>query len=113
MDLSQNQVNTSQSDNFIIGKIHVDGIDTTVQIINSYENYIQENSKKDTIINEYNCNKNEIENSIEIEIIIGEEKEKIEFSYYHTFKKGGDYTIKYIFKNNPTKINHMFSDCSL
>ena len=36
---------------------------------------------------------------------------KIDFTYYYTFKKKGEYKIKYKFKNLLTSASFMFYDC--
>ena len=55
----------------------------------------------------------EYENEKEIKenILIKINGKIIEFTYYYKFKKEGKYIIEYLFKNNLTKTNYMFSDC--
>ena len=53
-------------------------------------------------------NEKEIKDNCEIRI----NDKLIPFSYFHKFNKKGKYTIKYIFKNNITKANCLFYDCS-
>ena len=76
-----------------------------IRIINSYEEW-HKNNDWDEFKEEY-CNENEIKENCEITI----NNEIITFSYFYKFKNKGKYTIKYLFKNNLTKINHIFSDC--
>ena len=52
-------------------------------------------------------NEKEIKENIEIKI----NGKIIDFAYYHKFEKEGKYIIEYRFKNNLTKINHMFNGC--
>ena len=60
------------------------------------------------IINEENNNEKEIKENCEIKI----NNEIIPFSYFHKFKNKGKYKITYLFKNNLTKTNFMFSGCN-
>ena len=53
-------------------------------------------------------NEKEIKDNCEIRI----NGKFIPFTYFFKFYKKGKYTILYIFKNNITKINHMFYGCS-
>ena len=91
--------------NYIIGELDVKKDEQDIRIINSFE----ESNKK----YKYNSD-NEYENEKEIKdnCIIFINDELNPFSYFHKFKKKGKYTILYIFKNNITKTNHMFSGCS-
>ena len=53
-------------------------------------------------------NEKEIKDNIKIYI----DNNIIPFSYFYKFKKKGKHIIKYIFKNNLTNTNYMFSRCS-
>ena len=67
----------------------------------------EEKLDKDIRIINYCENKEEIEENVKITIndkIIG-------FSYYHKFKKLGNYKIKYIFKNSLTNLSCIFWNC--
>ena len=94
------------NNNAIIGEINIriNDINKNIQIINSYENI--ERKKKKFYLDFKN--EKEIKENIEIEI----NGIDIEFSYVHKFKKEGNYKIKYLIKNNLTKINHLFYNCS-
>ena len=66
-----------------------------------YENYSEKDDyKRETA--------NEIKQNCEIQI----NRHKLNFSYFYTFKHVGKYAIKYIFKNNLTKLDFMFFECS-
>ena len=95
--------------NYISGKIYVDSgnINRDYQIINSFENYKKVNVLIDNENDWKYENENEIKENIEIKI----NGKPINFSYNHKFKNGR-YNIKYIFKNNLTKINHLFAGCN-
>ena len=57
----------------------------------------------------------EFENEKEIKenVVIKINGKLINYSCSHKFEKEGKYTLEYLFKNNLTKINHMFSYCEL
>ena len=101
------EINNYNDMNYILSEIEIkeNDIYKDVRIINSYEEYCGKN--KGPIYDIYK-NENEIKNNIVIKI--GETI--IPFSYFHKFKEKGRYTIKYIFKNNLTNTNHMFSSSS-
>ena len=91
--------------NYIIGEVYINNENTTIRIINSYEN--------DCRINSYYINKeyeNEKEIKKNIEILINDKK--IDFSYEYKFEQKGKYIIKYIFKQPLTKTDYMFCGCS-
>ena len=97
------------TENKIIGEINIgpNDINKDIQIINSFENFKrikQMEDKEDDL-------KYENEKEIKKNIIIKINKEKIDFSYTHNFEREGNYEIKYLFKNNLIKANHMFSYC--
>ena len=94
--------------NYIIGEFNIKEDEKNIRIINSYEQFIRENKyykyEKE--------NKNEKEIKDNCLIMIKNNNKLIPFSYFHKFIKKGKYTILYIFKNNITKTNYMFSKCS-
>ena len=103
-------------DSFIISELLIDDI-SEIRIINSYEEQVNNtilgslpSFASDLIFDskyeEDLKNENEIKQS-EIRI----NKELIPFEYIHKFRKG-KYIIKYSFKNNLKKINHMFDSCT-
>jgi hypothetical protein len=76
-------------------------------IINSFESCKREckwEYDKDDYLNE---NEKEIKENLEIKI----NGKIIEFKYFYKFKEERKYIIEYLFKNNLTKTNHMFSYC--
>ena len=102
--------NINTNNNIIIGEINIgpNDINKDIQIINSFENLKRINDL-DGDEDDYKYeNEKEIKENIEIKI----NKELIEFSYKHKFEKEGKYKIEYLFKNNLTKTNHMFSGCN-
>ena len=104
---SENETNDNTFDfqkdnNFIIGTIKIKKGNLSQRIINSYENYIRENS----FFYVFDRNEKEIKNC---EIFINEEK--IKFNYYYNFPNEGNYIIKYKFKNLLRFTSFMFYDC--
>ena len=98
----------NKNSNIIIGeiKINANDVNKDVKIINSYENYMKENSNN-KLKEEYK-NEKEIKENIEIKI----NEKIIEFTYNYKFKKEGKYKIEYLFKNNLTNICYMFCNCN-
>ena len=100
--------------NFIIGEIKIKegDINKDILIINSFENG-NRGPPYNNYVEYIKGHENEYENEKEIidniEIIINEKK--IDFSYTYKFEKEGTYIIKYCFKKNLTKTNHMFFAC--
>ena len=90
--------------NYIESEIEIDD-NKEIRIINSYEEWYKNNSGEK--FKEEFCNEKEIKDNCEFII----NNDMIPFSYFYKFKKKGKYKIKYSFKNNLTKTNHMFSDC--
>ena len=94
-------------DNYIIGEFDIKEDNKNIIIINSYEQI-----KRERPFGEYykkECeNEKEIKENCEIRI----NDKIISFSYFYKFNKKGKYIIKYIFKQNITKLNNMFSFCS-
>ena len=95
--------------NEIVGEINIHkyNINTKILIINSFENAKRENRFEDNINDLKYKNEKEIKENTEIKI----NGKSIPFSYYYRFGKVGKYKIKYIFKNQLTKTNHMFFGC--
>ena len=113
--MSSKQVDISQSENSITGQINVSRDNEKIKVINSYENFIKYMKDEDLVIDDSAKNENEIKDNIEINITKegeGEvELQKIEYPYLFKFNKKGTYNIKYSFKNNLSKTNHMFCYC--
>ena len=106
-------INNNQNNpgiNAIKGEINItrEDINKDIQIINSYDNLQREGKIYSYDTNDKLENEKEIKDNVEISI----NGEKIEFSYMHKFEKEGTYNIEYMFKNNITKANHIFYDCS-
>ena len=78
-------------------------INKNIRIINSFEEYMIKKILED---DKYK-NEKEIKEKCKIKI----NNEKISFSYFHKFKKEGNYCIKYTFRDNITKLNNIFSEC--
>ena len=96
--------------NIIIGEIYInkEDINKDIQIINSFENYkIVRDIEDGEDDYKYENEKEEIKENIIIKI----NGKIIEFAYYYKFKEKGKYIIEYLFKNNLTKTNYIFSDC--
>ena len=95
----------SKINNYIIAEFETKEDNEILRIINSYEETKREyNWNYDG--EEYNNEKEILENC---KIIIN--NEIIPFCYKYKFNKKGKYTIKYKFKKNLTKTNHLFCDC--
>ena len=88
--------------NYISAEFDINKENRKIRIINSYEQYIKENNIGNRE-KEYE-NEKEIKENCEIRI----NDEKIPFIYFHQFNKKGKYNIKYIFKNNITRVDYMF-----
>ena len=103
----ENDINNNK--NIIISEINIkpEDINKDIHIINSFENMKRENKIKNKEDDWKYENEKEIKESIEIKV----DEKIIPFSYYYKFEKEGKYTIKYKFKNNLTKINHLFYEC--
>ena len=95
--------------NYITGEIYIksDDINKDICIINSYEKCKRENKLENYKDEQQYENEKEIKENIEIKI----NEKIISFSYYHNFEKEGKYIVKYSFKNDLTKTNHMFYEC--
>ena len=92
--------------NYITAEFDIEEDDEEIRIINSYEQ-----SYREGVFSKYEKeleNEKEIKENCEIRI----NDEIIPFFYFYKFNKKGKYTIKYIFKNNITKLDWMFSECS-
>jgi len=95
--------------NVIIGEINIPDyiINKEIRIINSFESSgVDHNNIK---------NKEEFKNAKEIKksVTIKIDGQQIDFSYSYKFPKKGKYKIKYIFSQNLTKIDYIFSNCKL
>ena len=103
-----NELNNNY-ENIIIGEIYInkDNIHKDIQIINSFENY----KRKLNLGNEKNDYEYENEKEIKENILIKINGKIIEFTYFYKFKEERKYIIEYLFKNNLTKTNQMFSYC--
>ena len=97
--------------NFIIAEIFIkeEDINKPIRIINSYEEYIKNNSNNIDIKNLSEELKNEKEIK-ECEIRINDEL--IPFNFFYDFKYSKKYIIKYTFKSLLTKANYLFYNCS-
>ena len=95
----------NESNNYISAEFDIKLDNENIRIINSYENFMKEHN--------YEYLEKEYENEEEIkkcEIIINDEI--VPFCYDYKFNKKGKYKIKYIFKEDLTKIDYMFAECS-
>ena len=101
-------INENSQTYIIYIKIKIDDyeINEDIRIINSYEEYYRNSSKKDKYNSDFE-NEKEIKKNIEIKI----NERKIDFSYFYRFDREGEYIIEYSFKNPVTKINHLFCEC--
>ena len=101
---------TRKNNNYIIAEIEIkeNDLNKDIRIINSFEEYKRENEWKDKKDDYKNENEKEIKQNCEIKI----NGKIIKFSYFYKFNEIGKYQIKYSFKNNSTKINHLFCGCS-
>ena len=97
--------------NMIIGKIKIYDffVNKKVRILNSFG----KNRPNHYNIQTTELYKYENEKEIKKNTIIRINGKQIKFSYYHIFRKKGEYTIEYIFKNSLEKVDYMFSDCNL
>ena len=104
-------IDKNKRKNNITGEIYInkDNINKDIRIINSFENVKREGKWKDDKDDYLYENEEEIKENLEIKI----NEKKIEFTYYNKFKEEGKYLIEYSFKNNLTKINHIFYGCNL
>ena len=97
-----------ENNNYITAEFDIKKDNEEVIIINSYERCYSKWPKNQVkFIKEY-CNEEEIKKNCEIRI----DEKIIPFSYSYKFDKKGKYNIKYIFKENITKTDYMFSGCS-
>jgi len=102
-------VDNNMKNNMIFGEINIssDDVDKDIQIINSFENYKRIQELDDNNEDYKYENEKEIKENIKIKI----NGKKIDFTYLYKFNKEGKYQIKYLFKKNLTKTNHMFYNC--
>ena len=96
--------------NYIIGEIYIkeENINKNIRIINSFEQCKRDNKWNDNKEDYKKENEKEIKEKCIIEI----NNDKIPFSYFYKFREKGNYIIKYSFKKNLNKINHMFYKCT-
>ena len=98
--------------NYILAELYIgdEDINKNIRIINSYEEFLRTTYPsffEEMIKTEENKNNEEEIKQTQIRI----NGELIPFSYFHQFKRKGNYTIKYSFKHYLTKTNSMFNDC--
>jgi surface protein len=98
--------------NYILAELYIgdEDINKNIRIINSYEEFIRTNYPsffEEMIKTHEHINNEEEIKQTQIRI----NGELIPFSYFHQFKRKGNYTIKYSFKHYLTKTNSMFNDC--
>ena len=101
----EGKIKDNEIKNYIIGEFDIKEENKDIRIINSYEQRRKENKYIKDLGKEYE-NEEEIK---KCEIRINDEI--IPFCYYYKFNKKGKYKIKYIFQENVTKIDFMFSLC--
>ena len=103
----ENKININNDNNYIIAEINIqdENINKDVRIINSYEEYMRNNSSTPKLSDNF-LNEEEIK-KCEIRI----ENELIPFNYFHQFKSVGKYIITYTFNNCLTKTDYMFFGC--
>ena len=102
--------------NYITSEIEINekDINKDIRIINSFEQFKRDNQLKKNENNyEYEnenkfLNERDIAENCEIKI----NNKIIPFSYLYKFNEKGKYIIKYTFKNNLSKLNHLFSQCT-
>ena len=100
------------SENYIIAEINIseEDINKDIRIINSYEERIRHYNIR-PIKNEANKyeNEKEIKDNCKIKI----NNNYIDFNYFYKFKEKGKFIIKYLFKNNISKVDYIFNECKL
>ena len=111
----KNILNINNQDNYITGLINIteDDINKKIQIINSYDE-LKRNGNPDIKQEKYSDdddwkreNEKEIKDNCEIQI----NGKNLPFTYFFSFKQVGNYSIKFNFKNNLTKLDFMFFEC--
>ena len=105
-DIDEIKIN---KENVIIGELNIEKYDKekNIQIINSFEN-VKKIYKKEDAYDDYKYyNETEIKEGIEIKI----DGNPIDFAYVYKFQNEGIHKIKYLFKKNISKVNHMFYKC--
>ena len=102
-----NEYQKENFENFIIAEIYIkeDEVNKDIRIICSHEEYYRTEMYKPLDINK--MNEEEIK-TCRIQI----NDRAIPFSYFHIFPNAGNYRIKYVFKDNLTKTNYMFYNCT-
>ena len=100
------------SENYIIAEINIseEDINKDIRIINSYEERIRHYNIR-PIKDEANKyeNEKEIKDNCKIKI----NNNYIDFNYFYKFKEKGKFIIKYLFKNNISKVDYIFNECKL
>jgi len=100
------------SENYISAEINIseEDINKDIRIINSYEERIRHYNIR-PIKDEANKyeNEKEIKDNCKIKI----NNNYIDFNYFYKFKEKGKFIIKYLFKNNITKVDYIFNECKL
>ena len=89
-------------------KIEKADLKKEIRIINSFEQYKKEKKFKNTKDDCRFENEEEIKENCEITI----NGKLIPFSYFHSFKKKGKYTIEYTFKEKITRMSYLFCECT-
>ena len=101
------------NDNYIIAEINIEkeDINKDIRIINSYEECIRNNKYLEREIKEVDKyeNEKEIKDNCKIKI----NNNYIDFNYFYKFKEKGKLIIKYLFKNNISKVDYIFNECKL
>ena len=102
-----NECQKENFENFIIAEIYIkeDEVNKDIRIICSYEEYYRTEMYEPLDINK--MNEEEIK-TCQIQI----NERAIPFSYFHIFPNAGNYRIKYLFRDNITKTNYMFFQCT-
>ena len=106
------KIEQKEKKNYILAEIKIDekDINKDIRIINSFEECNRKTSIS-SITKKYKEHKNEKEIKKNCKIKIN--NNNICFNYFFNFKEKGKYIIEYIFTNNITKTDFMFSGCNL
>jgi len=109
-DIINNELDEKIKNNLIISEINIaqNEINKKFRIINSFEEFKRNNLWYNEKNEDEYKNEKEIKENIEIKI----NDKLIPFNYFWRFNKEGKHIIKYIFKNNFTKIINLFSECN-
>ena len=103
--------NSAGGSNYIKGKIYINdfNVNKKVKIISSFEQYGEKYYSIKIEDLELYKNAKEIKRNTKIKI----NNKEIQFSFFHRFIKKGEYNIEYIFQKPLTKIDYLFSDCTV